>query len=76
MIICKLQNEELFGGVTFEYGSYIVRVYKMSELRDEESRLDVLTKPIYYMSFGDGTKAEDRLIELLEQPAWTILKYG
>jgi hypothetical protein len=32
--------------------------------------------PIYVMSFGNGVDAENRLLELLEHPAWTTLKHG
>lgn len=75
MLISNLENGGLNGYVTFERNSYIVRVWVLADWlkgREEHRYVD----PIYYMSFGDGVRAEDRLLELLEHPAWTILKYG
>lgn len=71
MILSNLENEGLIGHVTFEFNSYITRVYDSSYIDDCG-----LPRRIYSMSFGNGMQAEDRLLELLEHPAWTILKYG
>ena len=72
MIVCMLDNQNLRGGVEFQrYGnfdSYVVRVYRLIGGTDAEL--------LCCMSFNDGVRAEDRLLELLEHPAWTILKYG
>lgn len=71
--------------------SYIVRVYKASDYfktpemtftrfnDGSEERWDWTipwTYPFYYMSFGNGVTAEDKLLELMEHPAWTCLKFG
>ena len=73
MRMCELENECLTGDVTFQYNSYIVRVYRDSDIKaDGES----CALPIYVQSFGNGVDAEDRLLELLEHPEWTILKHG
>lgn len=74
MIMCKLENGGLVGFVCFEQNSYIVRIWSISarEKGREENRY---VHPFYYMSFGNGIQAEDRLLELLEHPSWTLLKY-
>jgi hypothetical protein len=51
------------------YDSHIVRVY-LGEYDAETN-----WSPIYSASFGNYRMAEDRLVELLEKPGWTILKY-
>lgn len=33
-------------------------------------------RPILAEVFGNGVKAEDRLLDLLEFPEWTMLRYG
>jgi len=70
MIACDLHNQGLFGYMEVYHDSYIVRVYR-------ESDLDGSTKavPLYVMSFGNGVDAENRLLDLMEHPAWTILKH-
>lgn len=73
MIMCSLKNQSLYGEIEYRWDSYIVRVYSVNRY---ERDLDRKFANIYAMSFGNGVKAEDRLIELLEHPAWTLLKYG
>lgn len=65
MIMCHLKNQGLTGFVRYNNNSYQVLVYR-HDCKD----------PFYIMSFNDGVRAEDRLLELLEHPAWTLLKYG
>ena len=71
-----LENQGLIG--TLEYHqdsrSYIVRLYMASDFKTP-----VMTPwvyPFYYISFGNGITAEDKLLELMEYPAWTCLKFG
>jgi len=71
MIMCDLRSGGLIGHVAFERNSYIARVYDSSDIDDCG-----LPRRIYSMSFGNGVQAEDRLLELLEHPAWTMLKHG
>ena len=72
MLMCVLDNQNLRGGIEFHnsgnFHSYVVKVYRLMGRTDAEL--------LYSMSFNDGVRAEDRLLELLEHPAWTILKYG
>ena len=72
MIVCLLDNQNLRGGVEFhargDFDSYVVKVYRLDDR--------IGTELLYSCSFSDGVRAEDRLLELLEHPAWTILKYG
>ncbi len=69
MIACDLRNQGLFGYVEVYQYSYVVRVFR-------DTDMPIKVDPIYVMSFGNGVDAENRLIDLLEHPAWTLLKYG
>jgi hypothetical protein len=71
MIMCDLRSGGLFGYVEVYHYSYIVRVFRESDMDNH-----VKPGPIYVMSFGNGVDAENRLLELLEHPAWTTLKHG
>jgi hypothetical protein len=75
MIVCELAGQGLYGRIEYRLESYIVRVYRQSEI-DSATEDEGFPRPIYVMSFGNGIAAEDRLIELLERPAWTLLKYS
>lgn len=79
MTLCYVENQGLIGTVSFYINlstvSYIVRVWRRSDILDNMSS-PFFADPIYIMSFGNGVSAEDRLLELLEHPAWTLLKYG
>jgi len=65
-----LQNQGLVGLIedsfNYQWSSYIVRVYKESDT----------SKPLYVMSFGNSVTAENKLLELMEHPAWTLLRFG
>ena len=69
MITCDLRNQGLFGYIEVYQYSYVVRVFRESDWPNS-------TGPIYVMSFGNGVDAENRLLDLMEHPAWTTLKYG
>lgn len=71
MIICDLRNQGLFGYVEVYQYSYIVRVFRESDLYRSTN-----AGAIYVTSFGNGVDAETRLLDLMENPAWTLLKYG
>ena len=73
MLVCSLKNQSLYGEIEYRWDSYIVRVYVVNR---NERDIDQQFVKIYTMSFGNGVKAEDRLIELLEHPAWTLLRFG
>jgi hypothetical protein len=73
MIMCNLKNQGLWGCIEVYNYSYIVRVYPESIFFGPDAPSPA---PIYVMSFGNGVDAENRLIELLEHPAWTVLKHG
>lgn len=81
-LICHLENAGLWAEITFSSNryvntSYILRVYRTSDIERANSNPELgYEQPIYTMSFGNGVSAEDRLLELLEHPAWTMLKYG
>ena len=75
MIVCELAGRSLYGRIEYIWGSYVVRVYRQSEI-DSATPDEGFPRPIYVRSFGNGISAEDRLIELLERPAWTLLKYS
>jgi hypothetical protein len=75
-VICELNNQGLYGILSCEQYAYIVRVYITNDLLDFYNKVNEFPRPIYYMSFGNGVTAEDRLLELLEHPEWTVLKYG
>lgn len=62
-------TQDLYGYVEVRHDSYVVRVYNKSNWSDGAD-------PLYVMSFHDGVSAEDRLIDLLEHPAWTLLQYS
>lgn len=70
MIVSSLVNECLTGEVSWSGSSYIVRVGFLSADGRKPGRI------IYIHSFGNGVTAEDKLMELIEWPALTILKYG
>lgn len=81
-IVCRrhgdfyMEHDGLVGSLEYwpavcQSESHVVRVYKRSEFDG-----DIYPLPIYVMSFGDYAKAEDRLLELLENASWTLLKYG
>jgi hypothetical protein len=77
MIICQLESQGLFGYIEHRWDSYVVRVYRHTKPKIQRvGDPNYWPDPIYVMSFGNGIKAEDRLIELLEHPAWTLLKYS
>lgn len=78
ILMCDLTNQGLYGNLTYEQDAYLVRVYRVSDIIDYGHLVGKVKypSPIYYMSFGNGVQAEDRLIDLLENPAWTLLKYG
>ena len=65
-----LHNQGLVGWIedsfNYQWSSYIVRVYKESDR----------SEPLYVMSFGNGVTAENKLLELMEHPAWTLLRFG
>ena len=64
MILAALTVGNVIGDVEYHSsGSYIVRVY-------------VDNRQLLNEVFGNGLAAEDRLLELLEFPEWTVLKYG
>lgn len=65
----SLVNQPLYGYVEARHDSYVVRVYNIINGRADFD-------PLYVMSFHDGVSAEDRLIDLLEHPAWTLLQYS
>jgi hypothetical protein len=69
-MIFALQNQGLVGLIedsfNYQWSSYIVRVYKESDT----------SKPLYVMSFGNSVTAENKLLELMEHPAWTLLRFG
>ena len=67
MIACDLHNQGLFGYIEVYQYSYVVRVFRDTDLK---------AGPIYVMSFGNGVDAENRLLDLMEYPDWTVLKYG
>ena len=71
MIMCDLKNKGLFGYVEVYQYSYIVRVFRESDLDGSNKAV-----PLYVMSFGNGVDAENRLLDLMEHPAWTVLKHG
>lgn len=68
-MLVVLKNQGLTGYIeehfNYKESGYIVRVYRDADL----------STPLYIMSFGDGAKAEDRLLELMEHPAWTLLRF-
>lgn len=78
----ELTNGILRGSIDSKYRrnfleSHIVHVWT------DEKKLTVVgktfiydSKDLYIMSFGSKNKAEAKLIELLEFPEWTMLKYG
>ena len=61
-----LNNPPLCGAVTYDHrsGSYIMKIWIISN-----------SEPIVSKSYGNGVTAEDNLLNLLENPTWTILKY-
>ena len=65
-----LYNQGLVGCIEdsfdYQWSSYIVRVYKESDR----------SEPLYVMSFGNGVTAENKLLELMEHPAWSLLRFG
>lgn len=75
-MLCTLENQGLIGTLEYHHDSrsYIVRVYKASDFKTPIGTTAVY--PLYVCSFGNGVRAEDRLLELLEYPAWTYLKFG
>lgn len=79
MTMAYLENQGLIGEVSYYANqfaiSYILRVWRRSDILDNIGNSSFID-PIYVMSFSDGVRAEDRLLELLEHPAWTLLKYG
>ena len=72
--------------------SYIVRVYmasdyfKTPETQPTRVRINdylecwdwtiTWAQPLHTACFGNGVTAEDKLLELMEHPAWTCLKFG
>ena len=69
MLMSSLDNECLYGSVEYDWhGHYIVRI----RMADFEGKFH---EPFYVMSFHDGVTAENRLVELMEHPVLTILKY-
>ena len=78
----ELTNGTLRGSLESRYRRYfleshIVRVWiDKIQLISNDKIFMYDTKDFYIMSFGSKTKAEAKLIELLEYPEWTILKYG
>ena len=86
-----LENQGLIGTLEHHQDSrsYIVRLYMASDFNTPEmkpTRVDDYLErwdwtlpwvyPFYYISFGNGITAEDKLLELMEYPAWTCLKFG
>ena len=71
-----LENQGLIG--TLEYHqdsrSYIVRVYMASDFKTP--LLTAWVQPFHTACFGNGITAEDKLLELMEYPAWSCLKFG
>ena len=70
-----LENQGLIGTLEHHQDSrsYIVRVYMASDFK---TPVMTWVYPFYYISFGNGITAEDKLLELMEHPAWTCLKFG
>ena len=79
--VSELDNGALTGVVVYWPGStlvdqvpyansFVVRVYL------GEYNSDTNWQAIYVASFGNQVSAEDRLIELMLRPTWTILKYA
>jgi len=63
MIIETIEIGNMKGCVEYNpSGSYIVRV-------------NFDGQPLHHEVYGNGVTAEDRLLELLEFPEWTALKY-
>lgn len=71
MILNELYNQGLYGNIEFRHDSYIVRIYRSPSAFDADS-----IRPIYIVSFGNGVAAEDCLLDMLEHPSWTALKFG
>ena len=64
MTVTTLSVGNVIGGIEYHSsGSYIVRVY-------------IDNRQLLNEVFGNGVAAENRLLELLEFPDWTVLKYG
>jgi hypothetical protein len=83
----ELESGNLKGSIetVYQYGlvSHIVRVRKNSNkvvvYYGDQSPRDYWVKTLpdlYIMCFGNRTQAENKLIELLEYPEWTVLKYS
>lgn len=82
-MLVELENGNLKGSIESIYQSgflesHIVRVrtndakiIRTYHLPYERTKLPYF----YIMSFGNLTQAEKKLIELLEYPEWTVLKY-
>ena len=90
-MLLTLENQGLIGTLEHHQDSrsYIVRVYMASDFKTPEmkptrvndhlERWDwtmTWAQPFHTACFGNGVTAEDRLLELMEHPAWTCLKFG
>jgi hypothetical protein len=74
-MLCTLKNQGLTGTIEYHRNSYIVRVYRDSDI-EKAHWSERPVYPFYVSSFGNGVRAEDRLLDLMEYPAWTYLKFG
>lgn len=78
----ELTNGTLYGSLESRYRRYFLESHIVRVCNDRKKVIVVGNtfihdiKDLYIMSFGSKTKAEAKLIELLEFPEWTMLKYG
>jgi hypothetical protein len=79
MVLVTLENGGLTGELSFERppgsitASYIVRLW-VGPIRRFENHATVRNEAALFKSFGNGVAAENFFLDMLEHPAWTILK--
>lgn len=68
----NLKRDELYGEIEYHYDShsFVVRIYIVNE-KVIPTKYRLLTT----MSYGNEVAAEDALLDLMEYPALTALRY-